>query len=167
MTVKEEVKEIQFWSERSEKYAGLEWAKRGGYLHTFIETGGFEEGDRVLDVGTGTGIVGKAICPFAKEVIGADLCPKMLEQAAKGAPLNMKFVQADLHSLPFDDGSFDKVTARMVFHHVLEKTHEAMRECRRVLKKGGRMVFSEGVPPTRHVVDFYTEMFRLKEERIT
>ena len=29
------------------------------------------------------------------------------------------------------------------------------------------MVFSEGVPPTQHVVPFYTEMFKLKEDRIT
>ena len=55
----------------------------------------------------------------------------------------------------------------MVFYHITEHTQKTMNECRRVLKKGGRMIFSEGVPPSRHVMPFYTAMFKLKEDRIT
>jgi ubiquinone/menaquinone biosynthesis C-methylase UbiE len=55
----------------------------------------------------------------------------------------------------------------MVFHHILEDTQRAMNECLRVLRRGGLMVFSEGVPPSEHVKPFYIEMFRLKEDRLT
>lgn len=36
-----------------------------------------------------------------------------------------------------------------------------------MLKKGGRMIFSEGVPPTKRVKKDYIEIFRLKEKRVT
>jgi ubiquinone/menaquinone biosynthesis C-methylase UbiE len=55
----------------------------------------------------------------------------------------------------------------MVFHHILEDTQKAMDECYRVIKKGGKMVFSEGVPPSEHVMPFYIEMFKFKEKRLT
>jgi ubiquinone/menaquinone biosynthesis C-methylase UbiE len=55
----------------------------------------------------------------------------------------------------------------MVFHHILNDTQKAMNECHRVLKKNGRLIFSEGVPPSEHVKPFYREMFKLKEERLT
>ncbi|MBI4982295.1 MAG: class I SAM-dependent methyltransferase [Candidatus Omnitrophica bacterium] len=91
----------------------------------------------------------------------------MLSQAHKQKNDNIEFLQMDATNLRFSEGCFTKLTARMVFHHIIENTQKAMDECFRVLKKGGRMVFSEGIPPSEHVKGFYTEMFKLKEERIT
>lgn len=160
-------KDIEFWSMRAKRYNNLEWANKGDYLHAFLEAGSFQENDAVLDVGTGTGIIAHTISPFVKRVTGIDISEDMLRQAANPAFRNIAWKRMDAHDLHFPGGTFDKVTARMVFHHVTSRTEDAMAECHRVLKKGGRMVFSEGVPPTRHVVPFYTEMFKLKEERIT
>jgi len=160
-------REVRFWDDRSRRYDKLEWATRGGYLHEFVDMGHFREEDVVLDVGTGTGIVARTVAPFVNKVVGVDICPKMLAKAAAHAPGNVVFETGDIHRLPFPEKLFDKLTARMVFHHVIRGTLDAMKECFRVLKSGGEMVFSEGVPPSRHVVPFYTEMFKLKEERIT
>jgi hypothetical protein len=55
----------------------------------------------------------------------------------------------------------------MVFHHIIDGTQRAMDECYRVLKAGGMMVFSEGVPPSSDVKQDYIEIFKLKEERLT
>jgi ubiquinone/menaquinone biosynthesis C-methylase UbiE len=44
---------------------------------------------------------------------------------------------------------------------------KAMANCYRMLRPGGRLVLSEGVPPHIEVKDWYTEMFALKEERRT
>ena len=91
----------------------------------------------------------------------------MLEHAFEHRTDNEEFVKMDATQLDIKDNSFSKVTARMVFHHILEDPQKAMDECYRVLKPGGMMVFSEGVPPSEGVKPFYTEMFKLKEDRLT
>ncbi len=166
-TEKSSKEDIKFWSMRAKRYNSLEWVNKGDYLHAFLEAGAFHEDDAVLDVGTGTGIIAHTISPFVKRVVGVDISEDMIRQAANPAFRNVEWKRMDAHDLQFPGGTFDRVTARMVFHHVTSRTQEAMAECNRVLKKNGVMVFSEGVPPTRHVVPFYTEMFKLKEDRIT
>ncbi len=159
--------EIQFWATRAKKYNNLEWANKGDYLHTFLNAGQFHESDHVLDIGTGTGIVAHTVSPFVKHITGIDISEEMLKRAENDAFKNISLIRMDAHKLKFEPETFNKITARMVFHHITEHTETAMKECYRVLKKKGKMVFSEGVPPTEHVKEFYTEMFKLKEDRIT
>jgi len=80
---------------------------------------------------------------------------------------NKYFIKRDIRDSIFFDNVFDKVTARMVFHHITDRTQKAMDECFRILKNGGKMVLSEGVPPTPEVKEDYTRIFKLKEERLT
>lgn len=156
-----------FWETRSSNYNQLEWAKRQDYLKRFVACGDFRPTDVVLDVGTGTGIVAHAVAPLVSKVVGIDISPAMLRQALQHHNHNGEFVISDLRDILFPDDTFTKVTARMVFHHVLEGTVDAMRECHRVLTPGGRMIFSEGVPPDPALRDWYTRMFALKEKRLT
>jgi len=154
-----------FWRKRSEYYNKLEWANNQLYLDAFVEAGSFKKTDVVLDVGTGTGIIAHAISPFVKEVIGLDKSQHMLEHSNWFG--NMYFIKRNIFDPIFKDEVFDKVTARQVFHHILRGTQKAMNECYRVLKKGGLMVFSEGVPPSPEVKQDYIEIFKLKEKRLT
>ena len=156
-----------FWKTRAKNYEKLEWAIKGGYLHAFLDAGDFGSEDNVLDIGTGTGIIAHTISPFVNKVIGVDISSDMLSHAFEHRTDNEEFVKMDATKLDFPDNSFCKVTARMVFHHILEGTQDAMKECHRVLRPGGKMIFSEGVPPSEHVKPFYTDMFKLKEERLT
>jgi ubiquinone/menaquinone biosynthesis C-methylase UbiE len=156
-----------FWKKRAQNYEKLEWAIKGGYLHAFLDAGTFTSKDYVLDIGTGTGIIAHTISPFVEKVIGIDISSDMLSYAFEHKTGNEEFLKMDAHNLDFADNTFSKVTARMVFHHILEDTQEAMNECYRVLKDRGKMIFSEGVPPSEHVKSFYTRMFKLKEERLT
>jgi ubiquinone/menaquinone biosynthesis C-methylase UbiE len=154
-----------FWEKRAQYYDNLEWVNHGSYLDAFIKAGKFNKSDVVLDVGTGTGIIAHAVAPLVKSVIGLDKSQKMLEQSNWQG--NMYFINWNLLSPLFADGVIDKVTARHVFHHIFEDTQKAMSECYRVLKKGGRMIFSEGVPPSPDVKNDYIEIFKLKEKRLT
>lgn len=155
----------KFWEKRAVLYNNLDWAKSDQYLKAFIEAGEFKKTDVVLDVGTGTGIVAHNVSPYVKEVIGLDISQAMLEHCNWRG--NMYFIKRDIRDPFFHDGVFDKVTARQVFHHITENTQNAMDECYRVLKKGGKMVLSDGVPPSRMVKKDYIEIFKLKENRLT
>jgi len=155
----------EFWRKRSERYNGLEWANHQSYLDAFVRAGDFKKTDIVLDVGTGTGIVAHASSPLVKEVIGLDKSQDMLEHSNWYG--NMYFIRRDILDPIFKDEVFDKVTARQVFHHILDGTQEAIDECYRVLNNGGKMIFSEGIPPSEEVKEDYIEIFKLKEERLT
>jgi ubiquinone/menaquinone biosynthesis C-methylase UbiE len=157
-----------FWKTRAQRYDSLDWVNRKGYLERFVEAGRFGASDRVLDVGTGSGVVAFAVAPLVREVVGIDPSPEMLRLAiAKNGHVNAKFELGDARELKYEDGVFDKVTARMVYHHILEGGEAGVRECARVLKRGGIFVLSEGVPPCPELRDWYQEMFSYKEERRT
>ena len=159
------MKEEQFWKIRSKKYNNLKWANDQAYISAFISCGNFNSSDIVLDVGTGTGIIAHALAPLVKEVIGLDRSQDMLEHS--NWKDNKYFIKRDIREPLFYDEVFDKITARQVFHHILENTQKAMDECYRVLKKGGIIVLSEGIPPSPEVKKTYIEIFKLKEKRLT
>ncbi|MBP7216235.1 MAG: class I SAM-dependent methyltransferase [Candidatus Omnitrophica bacterium] len=161
-TVREE-----FWKKRAQCYEKLEWATKSGYLHSFLDAGDFSKHDVVLDIGTGSGIIAHTLSPQVRHTIALDISTSMLDLALKHRVRNEIFLRCDARNLPLMSGSVSRVTARMVFHHIIDGAQLAMKECFRVLSEGGRMVFSEGVPPSEHVKPFYTKMFKLKEERIT
>ncbi len=160
-------KREKFWKKRAKNYEKLQWAIKSGYLHAFLDAGEFTSHDVVLDIGSGTGIIAHTVAPHTKEVIGIDISKDMLSHAFKHRTKNEIFLKMDARKLKFPDCYFSKVTARMVFHHILKDTQAAADECRRVLRKGGKMILSEGVPPSEHVKPFYVNMFRHKEERLT
>jgi len=157
--------DLAFWKKRAEKYNNLEWANHRLYLREFVMAGHFTKHDIVLDVGTGTGIIAHIVSPLVKEVVGLDISQDMLNQSIWQG--NEYFIKADIRQSLFVEGMFDKITARQVFHHILEDTQKAMDECYRVLRKDGKMIFSEGVPPDDRSKEDYIEIFKLKEKRLT
>ncbi len=157
----------KFWKKRSKGYQQLEWVKQPGYLSHFLQAGDFCSQDVVLDVGTGTGIIAHTIAPHVKHVVGLDISPHMLKQARATQAENEEFIKGDIRDGLFPPDSFDKITARMVFHHILTDIDKAMANCYAHLCPGGRLILSEGVPPHADLRDWYTEMFALKEERRT
>jgi ubiquinone/menaquinone biosynthesis C-methylase UbiE len=101
-------------------------------------------GDRVLDVACGTGIIACRIAATGAKVTGLDLTPAMLEQAKKRAEaerVSVTWVERSAESLPFPDGSFDLVTCQQGLQFVPDRAR-ALREMRRVTAPGGRVVIA-------------------------
>lgn len=155
----------QFWKIRSKKYNHLRWVNDSSYINAFISATNFSKNDLVLDVGTGTGVIAHALAPLIREVIGLDISQDMLEHS--NWKDNKYFIKRDIRDPIFCSNVFDKVTARLVFHHIVERTQEAMDECYRILKREGSMLLSEGVPPIPDVKEDYIKIFKVKENRLT
>ena len=157
----------QFWKRRSTEYNKLDWANRSNYLDAFFAACEFKSSDRLLDIGAGTGIIALHAAEHVKSVTGIDISPDMMDVAKNESASNVEFKLGDVRALEFEPESFEKATARMVFHHVLTDAEIGIQNVWRVLSPGGMLVLSEGVPPIRELGDWYTEMFALKEDRRT
>src|SRR5437016_192428 len=106
-------------------------------------------GDRVLDVGCGTGVVSITAARLGAHAIGLDLTPELLQRARENARISqveVEFHEGDAESLPFADSSFDVVLSQ--FGHILTRSisEVAISEMLRVLKPGGTVAFSSWPP---------------------
>lgn len=160
--------QLDVWEKRAENFESLEWVHKQDFIHTFIGFGAPKKNWRALDIGSGPGIIAASVSPFVDEVVGLDICEKMLSQArdTHGDLANVSFCLGDVEEMDFPDDSFDLALARMVFHHVADCAR-GLAEVLRVLKPGGVLVLCEGVPPDHVTRDRYEKIFELKEERHT
>lgn len=155
-----------FWKVRAEKYNQLYWAGDDNYQEAIIKVCAFEPDDLVLDVGTGTGIMANAMKPYVGHVVALDSSNDML---SKGEWDGHSFLKWDIRNRLFKDLLFDRIVSRMCFHHIKEGLPNAFKNCYDSLKIGGRLIIAEGIPPADdcETVNWYSEMFALKEDRIT
>jgi phosphatidylethanolamine/phosphatidyl-N-methylethanolamine N-methyltransferase len=108
-----------------------------------IERMGIETGDRVLEVGVGTGI-NATLYPRDCAVTGIDLSDSMLEKArervARKGITNVRLLEMDAADIKFADGSFDIVYAPYLISVVPDPVAVA-REMSRVCRPGGKIIF--------------------------
>ena len=111
-------------------------------------------GDRVLDVGCGTGAVTLLVKQRAEhgKVYGIDPAPEMIAVARKKAArkrLDIDFRMAVIESLPFPDASIDVITSSLMMHHLPDSLKaRGLAEIYRVLKPGGRLLIADFLRPT-------------------
>ncbi|RPF36918.1 class I SAM-dependent methyltransferase [Streptomyces sp. TLI_185] len=123
-----------------------------------------EAGDRVLDVGCGTGYLSRRMAdrvgPDGK-VTGVDPSAPVLEYARRKKPrpgsAPCTYREGIAESLDLADASFDTVVTSLMLHHLPEDLRPAaLREMHRVVRPGGRLLVVEFRPPKsrigRHLV---------------
>ena len=104
--------------------------------------------DNVLDVACGTGAVAlELVRQKGCSVVGVDQSPEMLAEARQRVGERVRLVEASAQELPFEDASFDGLTAAYLLRY-LDDLPAGLRELARVLRPGATMSLLDfGVPP--------------------
>ncbi|PZG24352.1 class I SAM-dependent methyltransferase [Micromonospora craterilacus] len=124
-----------FWQDRYERAAAPVTA-------WLLRAAGLRPGDRVLDVGCGTGepaiSAGRLVAPTGR-VLGIDLAPEMVRRArmcAAGLDHPIEFAESDVESLDLPPRSFDAVLSRWGLMFAVDR-HQMLSDLRRLLVPGG------------------------------
>jgi ubiquinone/menaquinone biosynthesis C-methylase UbiE len=137
------------------------WGREGRFRAEELRLGRLAPGERMLDVGCGTGSLAiaatKVVGPTGR-VVGVDPSVEMIGRArskARRSRVRPEFVATAGEALPFPDDSFDLVTISLVLHQLpADALHATMAQVRRVLAPGGRLLAIDlGMPaPGRRTV---------------
>lgn len=118
----------------------------------------------VLDLGCGAGHASYAVAPHAASVVACDPTPEMLEvvkRAGRGRGCeNITTTLASAEALPFGSASFDWIVSRFSAHHWSD-VPSALRQMRRVLKPGGRVLLIDTVGEESPLLDTYLQSVEL------
>lgn len=109
-----------------------------------VRQAGLRQGERVLDVACGTGVVARLAAPLVRpsgSVIGVDLNPGMVAVAQSVEPDSIDWREGPADSLPIDDDSVDVAFCQMGLQFFADKT-AALTEACRTLRPGGRLLLN-------------------------
>ena len=133
-----------YWSEIDRRFAPV--------VDRVLAWADLQAGERVLDLGTGTGAVAEkaalAVEPGG-QLVAIDISPEMLALAgrrADQASLKFQVEEGSAESIPATDASFDVILASLALMYVIDRP-AAAREMARVLRPGGRLVASVWAGP--------------------
>jgi len=125
----------------------------GRWRRKFLKIMDLSEGERVLDLGCGTGQLTRLIANSVPEgeIVGVDLTPEMIEQARKELPPQyssaVDFKIGKGESLDLETGYFDSAASAFTLRNV-EDIRQVLSEMQRVVKPGGKVYTLELAKPS-------------------
>lgn len=150
---------MQWSDQKHANYHNLQWVRDESFIEVCASMCG--SGEAFLELGCGTGVmVGRLARDFTR-CVGVDPAKNLLELAPK-LP-NIEYVPLPLEQIHYEQ-EFDCVLLRNTVHH-LANPEVGITKAARALRRGGRIVLVEGVPPDSRVRPFYTELFGLFDNR--
>lgn len=115
----------------------IRWQRRVNML-----TDGITPDMNVLEIGCGSGYFSKELLKTKAKITSIDISPDLLEIAKKNYQAeNIFFLIENAYSMSFADSQFDYVVGSSVLHHL--EIQKAFQEIYRVLKPGGKILFTE------------------------
>ena len=139
--------EREFWDARVAIQAqGYSYEGMHYHISKVIRLLGNIEGKRILDCGCGNGIT-TVLLGKSATVSAFDISEEQIEQAkilarSMGIAENIRFEQADLYALNYEDATFDLVFGAFILHHLIDKDR-AGRSISRVMVAGAKAIFVE------------------------
>lgn len=134
------------WGRHARDWAEVQEAQSKSLYTIVLKALNLHPEQALLDAGCGAGL----FCQMAAirkgaSVMGLDASSALIELARKRAPRGT-FFEGEMEALPFVDGTFDVVTMLNSLHHTVSHLN-ALKEARRVLRPGGRMVIAAWARP--------------------
>jgi ubiquinone/menaquinone biosynthesis C-methylase UbiE len=129
------------WGKTSEYYAKYRDIYPDIFYRKVADRGLCVEGQKVLDLGTGTGVLPRNMYKYGAKWTGTDISPEQIEQAkrlATEAGMDIDFKTVSAEELDFPDASFDVITACQCFWYF--DHDKVMPEFSRLLKENGKLV---------------------------
>lgn len=118
-------------------------------------------GERVLETGCGVGYGTQMLSGRSQFTIGVDYSGPALARAREKHPApNLGYARMDCRQLALAGQSFDLIVSFEMFEH-LERSSDYLRECRRVLRPGGRLILST---PNRAAWEIHMRSIRVENE---
>jgi ubiquinone/menaquinone biosynthesis C-methylase UbiE len=126
--------------------------RRRPAFETLIHAAGIQPGQRVLDVGCGTGYFARLLADRVGSeglVVGVDASPEMIDYASRRSRAsNCRFELGTAESLGFPSEHFDVVVSSLFMHHLpADLQVSALAEMRRVLRPDGTLMIAEAHVP--------------------
>jgi ubiquinone/menaquinone biosynthesis C-methylase UbiE len=122
-----------------------------------VALAGIKPGDRVLDVGCGTGYLTRRAAVAtgaAGHVTGVDPSAPVVEYASRLAPAQCGFHVAEGARIPEPDASFDVAVSSLAVHHIDPRQRaDTFAEIFRLLRPGGRLLIADFRPPRNGVAN--------------
>ncbi|MCL1819911.1 MAG: class I SAM-dependent methyltransferase [Oscillospiraceae bacterium] len=122
------------WGRTSEDYAKFRDIYPDIFYKKIVEMGLCVKGQRVLDIGTGTGVLPRNLYKYGAEFIGSDISENQIEQARLlSAGMNISYVVSPAETVDFPEKHFDAVTACQCYQYfdksvVFPKIHSILKD---------------------------------------
>ena len=129
------------WGKTSEDYAKYRDIYPEDFYQYIVKLGLCKDGQRVLDIGTGTGVLPRNMYGYGAKWTGTDIAPNQIEQAKKLAAksgMDIDFFVCRAEDVDFEDETFDVITACQCIWYPDHKI--TAPKLARIVKSGGKFL---------------------------